>query len=188
MVEHRTSTLTAEQFEVLACRLDTAELWDGHMVLREPAGWPSTAVNARLVALVGRYLMERGTGVFCGSSAGWVVNRNPDRVLAPDLAVIADAAAARLPRRGFPELTPDLVGEVRSPSDSWELVLQRGGLWIAHGAKVVWLIDPLERRAVEMRPEAAPVLHGDAAGAVLRADPVLPELVVPLEALFRGLV
>jgi hypothetical protein len=37
MVHHHSPTLTAEQFEELASRLDTAELWDGHMVLREPA-------------------------------------------------------------------------------------------------------------------------------------------------------
>lgn len=184
--------MTAQEFEVEACRLDSVELWDGRMLLREPAGWPATGTNARLVALVGQHLMAAGKGLFFESSAGFLLRRNPDRVLAPDLAVIVDETQVALPTHGFPELTPDLVAEVRTPGDSWEYVLSRGGLWLAHGVKVVWLIDPLARRAVELRPERAPVLLAEevapaAEGAALDGAPVLPDLRVPLALLFRGL-
>ena len=184
--------MTALQFEVEACHLDSAELWDGRMLLREPAGWPGTGTNARLVAIVGQHLMAAGKGLFFESSAGFLLRRNPDRVLAPDLAVIVDETQITLPKHGFPELTPDLVAEVRSPGDSWEYVLSRGGLWLAHGVKVVWLIDPMVRRAVELRQDRAPVILAEVApaeaeGVALDGAPVLPDLRVPLAQLFRGL-
>lgn len=180
--------LTAEQFEELACHLDNAELWDGHLLLREPAGWPASPVGGLLLGLVGHHLVERGRGMLCDSSAGFLLRRTPDRVLAPDLAVIADPDAQRFPPRGFPEVVPDLVAEVRSPRDSWEYVLSRGGVWLAHGVQVVWCIDPLGRRAVEYRPDTPPVLLSDAPDAVLRAAPVLPDLEIPFVRLLRGTV
>jgi Uma2 family endonuclease len=100
--------------------------------------------------------------------------------------VFVDPETRNFPERGFPEAIPDLVAEVRSPSDSWEYVVSRGGVWIAHGVPVVWCIDPLGRRAVELRQDAPPVLVSATADASLRGAPVLADLEIPLARLLRG--
>ncbi len=108
--------------------------------------------------------------------------RDPDRVLAPDTAFVR---TDRLPLAGrglFFEGPPDLAVEVRSRSDRWVEVVEKCGIWIAHGTRLVWAIDP-ETRVVEVfepgkRPRA--LLPGDA----LTGDPVLPDFSVPVADLF----
>jgi Uma2 family endonuclease len=97
-----------------------------------------------------------GLGHVLGASAGYVVQRGPDRVLSPDVSFLARWRGARLPRVGFVEGAPDLAVEVRSPGDSWTSVIEKGGIWIAHRVAVVWCVDPLERRVVVLRPREAP--------------------------------
>ena len=51
----------------------------------------------------------------------------------------------------FPRLAPDLAVEVLSPSDRPRAVLDRIGEYIEAGVRLVWVIDPQQRRAVEYR-------------------------------------
>ena len=71
---------------------------------------------------------------------------------------------------------------VRSPSQPWEKTVVRGGVWLSHGVAVVWLVDPENRRAVELRQDGRAVLRGPR--DVLDGAPVLPGLAVPLADLF----
>ena len=64
-------------------------------------------------------------------------------------------------------------------------MLQRGGTWIAEGARVVWLVDSDPRRAVTLRPDQPPVEIGP--GGVLYGAPVLPEFQIALDVLFARL-
>jgi Uma2 family endonuclease len=157
------------------------ELWDGRLVVMEPANPYASMANAALTAAVFEHVRSRNLGWVTDSSGGFVVKRSPDRVLAPDLGFVPKAALERLPIKGFAECVPALVAEVRSPSQSWEKTVARGGVWLGHDVSVVWLIDPLERRAVELRPDAIPVLLGE--GDALSGAPALPELRVPLTSI-----
>jgi Uma2 family endonuclease len=107
-------------------------------------------------------------------------------VLAPDTSFIVRERMPTLPSHGFAPLAPDLAVEVRSPRDSWTYVLQRGGIWIAHGVRVVWLIDAVRRRAVTMRPLGEPEEIGG--GGVLSGAPVLPGLTLGLDDLCEGIL
>ncbi len=106
-------------------------------------------------------------------------------MLSPDLAFVRRERIPSLPRRGFYRLVPDLVAEIRSPSQTWAYTLERGGIWIAHGASVVWLIDPETRRACEFRPTADPVELGP--DGSLDADPAIEGFSIPMHEVFRGL-
>lgn len=177
--------LTAAEFERMGSVLDPCELWDGTIAVHEPSAPYGDAVSAVLIGLFRvRVAADRSGWVF-GSSAGFQVGSNPDRVLSPDLAFIHRDRLATLPRRGFYKMTPDLVAEVRSPSDTWAYTLERGGIWIAHGAKVVWLIDPEPRVACVFRPVEAPVEVGP--GGVLSAEPVLPGFAIAMKDVFEAL-
>lgn len=82
-----------------------------------------------------------------GSSTLYVLPSGNKR--GPDLSYVA---AGRLDAPGisqvFPELAPDLAVEVVSPSDSPQRVLEKVGEYLEAGVRLVWVIDPQNRRAV----------------------------------------
>jgi Uma2 family endonuclease len=173
--------LTAE--EVLAPEYERGQLWDGVFVVGDPAGGSAGVIEARVVARLAQPTLQRLGWAF-GASQGYVVARNPDRVLAADASFVLRAWLPELPERGFIEGAPDFAAEVRSPSDSWIATVEKGGIWIAHGAQVVWCIDPPTQRVAVLRPGRQPVIfrRGESAGLV----PVA-ELDVAIDELFEGL-
>jgi Uma2 family endonuclease len=59
-------------------------------------------------------------------------------------------------REQLPRYCPDFIVEVRSPSDRAAAVEKKMGKWIANGARLAWLIDPLRKLAIVYRPGASP--------------------------------
>jgi Uma2 family endonuclease len=160
---------------------EAGELWDGAYLVRSPSGGWHGVVEMRIGVLLSAHVRARGLGVVLGSSAGYVVQRGPDRVLSPDVSYVA--RETRVPVRGFVEGPPDLAVEIRSPSDAWEAVVGKGGIWIAHRVPVVWCVDPLERRAVVLRAVEPPeVAEGT---GTISARPVL-DLSVSVGDLLEG--
>ena len=93
-----------------------------------------------------------------GSSPGFTM---PDgSVLSPDTAWISDERLAALPPRGqrpaFPAVVPDLVIEVRSPSDRLSIQRRKMERWLTYGAQLAWLVDPTNSKLHVYRPGVAP--------------------------------
>ena len=183
--EPRECRLTAEDLLAPGNPYERCDLWDGVAVVREPSGGWHDCVAAAIIARL--HAAVRGTrkGWVVASSAGFLVARDPDRVLSPDAAFVSRARLLAFPTRGFVECAPDLAVEVRSPDDSWIGVVERAGVWIAHGVAVVWAVDPPSRTAATFRPRQAPIAAGP--GDTLCGAPVLPDLCVPVDELFEGL-
>jgi len=160
------------------------EIWDGLPMVREPSGGWSEAVGARVIVRLGAHVEAADAGFVFLSSQGFLLARDPDRLLAPDGAFISKERLERIPRRGFIELAPDFLIEVRSPEQSWEETVEKCGVWIAHGARCAWAIDPERKRVAVLRPARAPeVLRGTGRAS---ADPALPEFGIDLATLFGG--
>jgi Uma2 family endonuclease len=176
------SLVTVEQLESDRSLRD-CELWDGMPVVKEPSGGYSPFLTFHLGVLLGNHLGERPLGWAGNAEVGFLLRRNPDRVLSPDVAFVSFAKMPEPPRRGFAELVPDFVVEVRSPDQSWREVLEKGLLWTSHGVKVVWLVDVVAPRIVTLRPDAPPQEAGP--GGSANAAPALPDFTVDVDALFR---
>jgi Uma2 family endonuclease len=97
-------------------------------------------------------------------SKGLAVNSNtifrlPDSSLRmPDAALISAEKWNSLTvaeREQLPRYCPDFVVEVRSPSDRAAAVERKMGKWMANGARLGWLIDPVRKLAIVYRPELA---------------------------------
>jgi Uma2 family endonuclease len=103
-------------------------------------------------------------------------------VLAPDLAFIRTERTPPAGFSGYPRLAPDLVAEVISLSQTLPQLEQKADVWLRHGVRLVWLVNP-ETRTVEVwRPNSRPsTLHE---GDTLTGEDVLPGLAVPLTAIF----
>jgi len=56
----------------------------------------------------------------------------------------------------LPHFCPEFIVEVRSPSDRAATVERKMGKWIANGAQLAWLIDPIRKLAIVYRPGLAP--------------------------------
>ncbi len=160
------------------------ELWDGHVLVRESCAGDSDAVAIAVSSLVYAHVRRRDLGIVTGSSAGYVLARDPDRVLVPDAAFIARARRSIFVPGRLVEGPPDLAVEVRSPTDSWIGVVRKAGLWLAHGTRVVWAIDPAAHRVVVFRGLDEPVTLGRR--DMLDGAPVLPRLRFRVDRLFRG--
>jgi Uma2 family endonuclease len=75
-------------------------------------------------------------------------------------------------QEGFAPLCPDFVVELRSPQDSLSVLQDRMSEYLENGARLGWLIDPLDRRVYLYRPGESVELLDDP--ATLSGDPVLP--------------
>ena len=123
-------------------------------------------------------------GLLCIGEPCYRVGRNPDTVLCPDLAWIAPG---RIPpgMQGFPELTPDLCIEVASPSNARadRLLADKAQLWLDHGAREVWVLNPEDTTLTRYCPGRPPVILG--ADDILDGGELLPGFSVSVWRLFR---
>ena len=158
------------------------EIWDGVAILKDPCGGQSSAVSVNVIAPLAMHVRAGGLGWVFGSAQGFLVGRDPDRLLGPDAAFVARERLERIPERDFIELAPDFLIEVRSPTDAWERTVHKCGIWVAHGARVVWALDPLTRTVAVLRGEEdVEVLRGEGSAS---AAPALPAFALTLDEIF----
>src|SRR5262245_31576443 len=160
------------------------ELVRGVLRRMSPAGYWHGAVIGLLTEFLGHHARVRRLGVTFGAETGFLLARNPDTVRAPDVAFVRHE---RLPREfstGFFPGPPDLAVEVTSPNDTYAEVHEKALSWLEHGARLVWVIDPVARSATVYR--GIDDVHALAPDAELTGDDVLPGFVVPLSDLFPG--
>lgn len=171
--------LTAEEFERVAGQR-RAELVHGEVVDLPTPGWEHGAACTELIVALRAHAQGADLGaVVC--SVGFILARDPDVVLGPDVAFVAKHRVPSREAPGFVELAPDLVVEVLSPGDSCSEVRQKVSEYLKAGVREVWLVDPRQRTAEVVRPGAeARVLT---VAETLSTD-LLPGLAIPLAELF----
>lgn len=116
---------------------------------------------------------EDRTGVAFGSSSGFKLPNGATR--SPDASWVERSRLASLTpkqrKECFP-LCPDFVIELRSSTDRLKRLKEKMEEYIANGARLGWLIDPLERKVYVYRPDAEVEVLDDP--ATLSGDLVLP--------------
>jgi Uma2 family endonuclease len=150
-----TKLMSVEEFEAMPNDGKRYELVRGELVLMPPPGYE----HFRVIGLVSHYLnlfvLPRGLGVV-GSDGGFVTARDPDTTREPGVAFIA---AERVPtgEDAFRAVraAPDLAVEVRSPSDSMQDLIDKANEYLAAGARLVWLLDPITRIVIVKTPDGA---------------------------------
>ena len=166
------------------------ELVRGRLLVLEPPGGRHGEIEARIVGALSTYLtrdrdarrVERTRGrLVCGDSGFWL-SHDPDTVRAPDAAYISRERCDGALPDGYADFAPDLVVEVRSPSDRPGALLAKIGDWLDGGTRVAWVIDPTARQVAIYREDGAQhLLEGE---GVLRDDALLPGFALPLVELF----
>ncbi|MBW4483076.1 MAG: Uma2 family endonuclease [Tildeniella torsiva UHER 1998/13D] len=134
------------------------ELVDGEVKIMSPSGYEADKVSIELAAQIRNWVRPRQLGRVTGSSAGFILPNADTR--APDVSFVRAERLRRSPR-SFAELAPDLMVEVKSPTDKLTKLRSKIQDFLALGTQVGILIDP-EARCVEVyRAGDEAILLGD---------------------------
>lgn len=122
-------------------------------------------------------------GVATDSSTGFDLPDGSNR--SPDAAWTRKSRLDSLPesaQNDYLPLCPDFVIELRSKSDRPQQLEKKKLEYLANGARLGWLIDPVERSVVVFREGHEPVkLENPAA---LSGDPELPGFILPMAGIW----
>ena len=120
---------------------------DGEVVITAAVGGESGGRNLQISRRLGNWADSDGTGVAFDSSTGFILSN--DAMRAPDGSWVLRSRLANLTpieKQKFLPLCPDFVVELRLPTDRLSMVKSKMEQYMANGARLGWLIDPLERR------------------------------------------
>jgi Uma2 family endonuclease len=144
----------------------------GDIIVLPPTGGETGRRNFVLTGILNAWVEADGSGVGFDSSPLFSLPNGAKR--SPDAAWVTRERWERLTprqREECPPFCPDFVIELRSASDTLSTLQRKMEEYIANGAQLGWLIDPLERRVYVYRPGRRPRRLDQP--TVLSADPVL---------------
>jgi len=145
------------------------ELVDGKIIVMSPSGYESDEVAAEFTAQLRNWVKPRRLGRVTGSSAGF--DLPSANVRAPDVSFVRRERLPKSPR-SFAELAPDLMVEVKSPTDTLKSLRDKIQFFLDQGTKIGILMNPQRRRIEIYRPNSEVEILGD--GDVLTIPDLLP--------------
>jgi Uma2 family endonuclease len=157
------------------------ELHDGRLVVMAPPVDEHSDYQALFISYLFIHGQQRGLGRARGD-VGLLLRRNPDHLLGPDAAFLTTAQLP--PRRsseGFLLTVPELIVEIRSKSNTQREIDAKVRDYLAAGAVLVWVADPVSRTVTAHRANQSPTVF--TATDTLTADPVIPGFAVPVAEL-----
>jgi Uma2 family endonuclease len=178
-----TQTYTAN--EVFELELDEPfELIDGELHLLPGSGSRSSRISLRIGGRIDVYLENNPIGFATGEDGEYVLSRNPDTMIAPDVGY---ARFDRVPNGEVPtKFCPtylDLAVEVNSPSDRNLDASRKVQRYLDAGTSLVWLVDPKSETVVVYRK------NGECAqfsrGQTLSGEDVLPGFEISVDVIFK---
>lgn len=180
-----THLLTAAELLALEREDRHFELIEGVLIEESPPNIYHARVLATLSYLLVEAVEGRGIGLVFAGDAGFILGRNPDTVLGPDLAVIlTERVTPEVDEERYLELAPDLAIEIVSPSNSTGEVEREVAIYLASGVKAVWTVYPRLRQVVVHRPGEPPTVLTDQ--DVLTDERLLPGFETSVSRLFAA--
>ncbi|HEX5505232.1 MAG TPA: Uma2 family endonuclease [Thermomicrobiales bacterium] len=134
------------------------ELIAGELHTMAPSGGEHGGITGRLTIRLGYYVVTHQLGEVFAAETGFLLTTNPDTVLAPDAAFIANERLGADWVKGYWPGPPDLAVEVISPGDLYTEVEKKVATWLAHGARMVIVLNP-RRRTVTVHRSPTEVRH-----------------------------
>ena len=147
MATTRPRLLTAEDLEGMTDLPDGRyDLLDGELIQMPPPGEEHDDIALTLVYALAPFVRPRGPAKI-HAGAGFVIGRNPDQVVSPDVAVVrTDRLDPERDRRGYLRVVPDFAVEIVSPSDYPRIVQRKIAKYLAAGIPLLWIVYPTTRR------------------------------------------
>ncbi|HUY88924.1 MAG TPA: Uma2 family endonuclease [Pirellulales bacterium] len=153
-----TELLTAEEFLKLPDSGRPMELVRGVAVMMNMPGVRHGEVCGQVAYVLKEFLQSRDLGRVITNDSGIVTERRPDTVRGPDIAYYSYARMPRGPAPvGYPSIAPEVVFEIRSPSDTWSELFAKTAEYLKAGVLAVVLCDPDDETLHVCRPNSPPI-------------------------------
>lgn len=177
-----TSLITAEELLAMPDDGYRYDLIEGELHKMWPAGFHHGKVGSYLYLAIGNFVLENDLGTVPLSETGFLLERDPDTVLAPDIAFVSKNREPEHTEEVYFVGHPDLAVEVVSPSNSIRELNFKAKKFLEHGTRLVWIIQP-KKRALEIhRRDGSLTVLGPADS--LSGEDVLPGFTFPLQRIF----
>ncbi len=142
-------SMTAEQFAEekfeLADGGQWAELIAGEPVVLEPPSTEHGTAVMNISRALAAHIEQTRVGYAC-FELGLIVQRSPDTVLNPAISYFISGDRWAEMDKVVTESCPSLVIEVTSTPDRKRSTADRVAAYRAHGAVLIWVVDPQQRR------------------------------------------
>jgi Uma2 family endonuclease len=157
---------------------------EGDLEVMEPTGGETSNRNSSLNYQLTGWTLQDGTGVAFESNGGFILPNGAMR--SPDASWVRRDRLANLTpgqKQRFLPLCPDFVIELRSPSDPLAPIEAKMREYMENGARLGWLIDPVERNVHVYKPNEPVELLGNPDR--LSGEPALPGFVLGLKPIWE---
>ncbi len=144
---------------------------------------PHGAATANIGRILGNYTFKRRRGYCTSNDAGVILERDPDTVRGPDVAVYDDAEHFEDLHPKYGEVPPLLAVEVLSPNDRADHVQHKITDYLRNGVSLVWIVDPEVRTVTVYTPNNGPKVFEET--QTLTGGDVLPGLKCKVADFFR---
>lgn len=165
--------LTAEEFFLLPNPADGSqqELIRGEVVTMPPPGGLHGVCCSKVDRKLGAFVDAGPGGILACNDTGFITERSPDSVRGPDISYWSRERLPQVPV-GYIEVSPDMLVEVLSPSNTSKQICVKLKEYFARGVRLVWVIAPEDRTLTIYRTaDEGRVLHET---ATVTGEDVLP--------------
>lgn len=141
-----------------------------------------SAVN--LGVLLWNHVKDAELGTVFGTSTGFVLGRDPDTLLAPDIAFARHEQLQSISDPGdFLHFPPDFAVELVSPWDGCSAVTEKVTEYLAAGTSLVWVVDPQLRLVIAYTPDRNARVYVE--GDQIDCGDIVPGFRIPVSKLFE---
>jgi Uma2 family endonuclease len=178
------TVLTADEFLRLPDDGVPKELVRGKVVIMNLPTLRHGYFCGQIITLINPYVKERQLGRMMTNDSAIVTEHNPDTVRGADVAFYSFARipAGPLPE-GYVRIVPELVFEVRSPTDRWRAVRAKVTEYLDAGVTTVCVVDPATQAVYAYNNDLPDRLFG--ADAELSLPEVLGDFRAPVQLFFE---
>ena len=151
----------------------------GNIFIMPPVGFESGIFENDAAFYVKQWALTNG-GKGINSNIGFILPNNSMR--SPDAGWISDERYKEIPkdeRKKFPRICPEFIIEIRSESDRIKALKEKMVEYMENGARLGFLIDPVEQKAYVYRSDADIEVITDFSGSLSGYD-VMPGFDLPL--------
>ncbi len=176
--------LSAAEYAQLPDRGIPTELVRGRVVEMNVPAPRHGEICANITTLINPYVRGKGMGRIVSNDGGILTERDPDTVRGGDVAYYSYVRVPQGPLpAGYLDVVPELVFEVRSPTERWSRLITKAGEYLEAGVLAVCLLDQVSETLQVYRADELPrTLHAD---DELHFPDILGDLHVPVSRFFE---
>ena len=132
-----------------------SELVRGRIISMNPPYPYHGYVCANVLGILRQYAMEHDAGYVLGNDSGVITERDPDTLRGADVAFYSYSRLPKgsLSKRGYLDVAPDVIFEVRSSLEPWKDVLSKVAEYLRAGVRIVCVLDTDRSTATAYYPD-----------------------------------